>query len=192
MNEPSVFNGPEITMPKDNIHADGWEHRDIHNIYGWWMANATATAVSSRTKKHIRPFVLTRSFFTGSQRFGAMWTGDNFAKWDHLEISLPMLLSQGIAGMPFAGGTLPQCKEVWKLMCSRCRWVFWQSGTRVIGEMVSSWRILSLFQSTCTYRYETTGTVVVWGTVYDSFERCFEVEISASSGHVHRFSYQQC
>ena len=34
MNEPSVFNGPEITMPKDNIHYGGWEHRDVHNING--------------------------------------------------------------------------------------------------------------------------------------------------------------
>lgn len=35
MNEPSVFNGPEITMPKDVIHHGGWEHRHIHNIYGF-------------------------------------------------------------------------------------------------------------------------------------------------------------
>ena len=34
MNEPSVFNGPEITMPKDLVHYGGWEHRDVHNIYG--------------------------------------------------------------------------------------------------------------------------------------------------------------
>lgn len=34
MNEPSVFNGPEITMHKDCLHYGGWEHRDIHNIYG--------------------------------------------------------------------------------------------------------------------------------------------------------------
>lgn len=34
MNEPSVFNGPEITMPKDCLHHGGWEHRHIHNIYG--------------------------------------------------------------------------------------------------------------------------------------------------------------
>jgi mannosyl-oligosaccharide alpha-1,3-glucosidase len=103
MNEPSVFNGPEVTMPKDNLHENGWEHRDLHNIYGWWMANATTHAVSHRTKKPMRPFLLTRAFFAGSQRFGAMWTGDNQASWEHLEISLPMLLSQGVAGMPFAG-----------------------------------------------------------------------------------------
>lgn len=34
MNEPSVFNGPEVTMHKDCVHYGGWEHRDIHNIYG--------------------------------------------------------------------------------------------------------------------------------------------------------------
>lgn len=33
MNEPSVFNGPEVTMPKDLIHYGDWEHRDIHNEY---------------------------------------------------------------------------------------------------------------------------------------------------------------
>lgn len=32
MNEPSVFNGPEITAPKDLKHHDGWEHRDVHNM----------------------------------------------------------------------------------------------------------------------------------------------------------------
>lgn len=34
MNEPSVFNGPEVTMPKDMMHYGGWEHRDVHNLYG--------------------------------------------------------------------------------------------------------------------------------------------------------------
>jgi hypothetical protein len=33
--KPSVFGGPEITMPKDNLHLDGTEHRDVHNVYGF-------------------------------------------------------------------------------------------------------------------------------------------------------------
>lgn len=33
MNEPSVFNGPEVTMVKDAVHHGGWEHRTIHNLY---------------------------------------------------------------------------------------------------------------------------------------------------------------
>jgi alpha 1,3-glucosidase len=39
MNEPSVFSGPEITMHKDARHLDGWEHREVHNIYGFFQVN---------------------------------------------------------------------------------------------------------------------------------------------------------
>lgn len=33
MNEPSVFDGPEVTMPKDCIGCDKVEHRYWHNMY---------------------------------------------------------------------------------------------------------------------------------------------------------------
>ncbi|MCJ1334313.1 hypothetical protein MMC10_011021 [Thelotrema lepadinum] len=103
MNEPSVFNGPEMTMPKDNIFYDGWEHRDIHNINGLTFHNATYEALLARDKGAKRPFALTRSFFAGSQRLSAMWTGDNLAEWSHLFTSIPMVLANNIAGYPFAG-----------------------------------------------------------------------------------------
>ncbi|KKA29682.1 hypothetical protein TD95_001371 [Thielaviopsis punctulata] len=104
MNEPSVFNGPETTMPKDNLHYGGWEHRDVHNLMGMTLQNATQLGMQTRKKGEMRrPFVLTRSFFAGSQRLGAMWTGDNQANWEHLAASIPMVLSQGISGFPFAG-----------------------------------------------------------------------------------------
>lgn len=107
MNEPSVFNGPETTMPKDNLHSGYWEHRDIHNVNGLTFVNATYDAMLSRSKDEdahpVRPFILTRSFYSGSQRMGAMWTGDNQAQWSHLEASIPMVLSMGISGFPFAG-----------------------------------------------------------------------------------------
>lgn len=104
MNEPSVFNGPETTMPKDNLHHGDWEHRDIHNVNGLTFHNATFQAMVSRKKGEMRrPFILTRSFYAGSQRLGPMWTGDNQANWDHLAASLPMVLNQGVAGYPFAG-----------------------------------------------------------------------------------------
>ncbi|KAI4180650.1 MAG: hypothetical protein L6R41_007093 [Letrouitia leprolyta] len=105
MNEPSVFNGPETTMPKDNLHFGNWEHRDVHNVNGLTFVNATYEALLARDdpKHPRRPFVLTRSFYAGSQRMGAMWTGDNLASWDHLEASIPMLLTQNIAGFPFSG-----------------------------------------------------------------------------------------
>lgn len=104
MNEPSVFNGPEITMPRDNLHHGNWEHRDLHNINGMTFHNATYHALLERKKGELRrPFVLTRAFFAGSQRSAAMWTGDNQASWSHLAASIPMILNQGVSGFPFAG-----------------------------------------------------------------------------------------
>ncbi|KAF8963588.1 alpha glucosidase [Flammula alnicola] len=103
MNEPSVFNGPEITMPKDNIHYGGWEHRDIHNINGMLFSNLTFQAVAERTDPPTRPFVLTRAFFAGSQRFGAMWTGDNLGTWEHMAVGVKMVLANGLGGLSFAG-----------------------------------------------------------------------------------------
>ena len=57
-----------------------------------------------RSDNKERPFVLSRAFYAGSQRYGAVWTGDNTAAWDHLKISIPMILSINVAGLPFAGG----------------------------------------------------------------------------------------
>ncbi|KAG6910408.1 hypothetical protein DXG01_010763 [Tephrocybe rancida] len=103
MNEPSVFNGPEITMPKDNLHHGGWEHRDVHNINGMLYSNLTSQAVAERSKTPTRPFVLTRAFYAGSQRFGAMWTGDNLGTWEHMAVGVKIVLSVSIGGFSFAG-----------------------------------------------------------------------------------------
>nr|XP_033808270.1 neutral alpha-glucosidase C isoform X5 [Geotrypetes seraphini] len=103
MNEPSVFKGPELTMPKDNVHCGGWEHRDLHNLYGFYQQMASAEGLIQRSGGIERPFVLTRSFFAGSQRYGAVWTGDNNSEWGYLKISIPMLLTISIAGISFCG-----------------------------------------------------------------------------------------
>ncbi|VVT55417.1 uncharacterized protein SAPINGB_P004586 [Magnusiomyces paraingens] len=103
MNEPSVFSGPETTMDKNTVHFGGWEHRDVHNLYGMTYHNATLDALNERYNYKQRPFVLTRAYFAGSQRTAAMWTGDNMAKWEYLKAATPMILTSGVAGMPFAG-----------------------------------------------------------------------------------------
>ncbi|WPT16627.1 Putative glucan 1,3-alpha-glucosidase [Picochlorum sp. SENEW3] len=110
MNEPSVFNGPEITMKKDAQHAGDAEHRDVHNAFGYFYHMATADGQRKRGySKEVasadgdRPFVLSRAFFAGSQRIGPIWTGDNGADWDHLAVSIPMVVSIGLAGLPFNG-----------------------------------------------------------------------------------------
>ncbi|CAB4000528.1 Neutral alpha-glucosidase AB, partial [Paramuricea clavata] len=103
MNEMSVFNGPEITMHKDAMHYGGWENRDVHNLYGFYNQMSTYNGLKRRSSDKERPFVLSRAFFAGTQRYGAIWTGDNIAEWSHLKMSLPMILTLGITGLQFSG-----------------------------------------------------------------------------------------
>ena len=102
MNEMSVFNGPEVTMHKSVVNLDGIEHREWHNLYGMYFQRATAEGLMLRDANK-RPFVLSRSFYAGSQRWGAVWTGDNAAQWSHLKQAAPMLLSMSVCGLIFVG-----------------------------------------------------------------------------------------
>jgi alpha-glucosidase (family GH31 glycosyl hydrolase) len=51
--------------------------------------------------------VLTRAFYFGSQKYGAFWTGDNRAGFDELKSTVQMLLTAGVAGLPFGGADVP-------------------------------------------------------------------------------------
>ena len=95
-------------MPKDNIHHGGVEHREMHNVNGALFHAATWQGLEERGRDSYgsdgdRPFILTRSAFAGTQRLGALWTGDNKAEWPALKFSVPMCLSLSIAGLPFVG-----------------------------------------------------------------------------------------
>ena len=69
-------------MDKNALHANNVEHRDVHNLYAQVMHRATWEGLILRDvneEVRPRPFLLTRGFFVGSQRYGAVWTGDNKA-----------------------------------------------------------------------------------------------------------------
>lgn len=100
MNEPSVFDGPETTAPKDNLHFGNWEHRSIHNIYGLTLHEATYLTINDGDE---RPFILTRLYYAGSQRTAAMWFGDNLPTWEHLRTLVLMLLTHNVVNYPFVG-----------------------------------------------------------------------------------------
>jgi alpha-glucosidase len=116
MNEPGVFMNdksekPEIlyhpakTFPYDTPHAgDGLPgtHLRYHNVFGMQMARATFEGLK-KLRPDKRPFVLTRAGFAGVQRYSAVWTGDNYASWDHLALSIPMLTNFSVSGVPFVG-----------------------------------------------------------------------------------------
>lgn len=101
MNEPASFNGP---LPDDVMfNNDGREvmHKEIHNVYGHMMAKATYEGIKKHTNK--RPFIVTRACYSGSQKYSTIWTGDNQSTWEHLRMSIPMLMNLGLSGMAFCG-----------------------------------------------------------------------------------------
>ncbi|KAI8051382.1 glycosyl hydrolases family 31-domain-containing protein [Gilbertella persicaria] len=107
MNEPSIFNGPEITIQKEMMHDGRWENRVLHNLYAVLSHTATSEGVRERTEVQKRPFVLGRGYYAGVQRAGPIWTGDNMANWESLKYSNPMILSNSIAGVAFNGADVP-------------------------------------------------------------------------------------
>jgi len=111
MNEPSVFSTPEKTLPGLSRHykADGRVvyHRDFHNAYGALQQRSSYRGILARDNYELRPFVLTRSFFLGSQKFGSYWTGDNYAVDEEVYGSMKMILSNSVAGAIFGGSDVP-------------------------------------------------------------------------------------
>ncbi|KAF2308919.1 hypothetical protein GH714_024092 [Hevea brasiliensis] len=108
MNEPAVLKVATKTMPESNIHRGDdelggcQEHSYYHNVFGMLMARSTFEGMKLANENK-RPFVLTRAGFIGSQKYAATWTGDNISNWEHLRMSISMVLQLGLSGQPFAG-----------------------------------------------------------------------------------------
>uniref|UniRef100_A0A7N5JPE2 Maltase-glucoamylase n=1 Tax=Ailuropoda melanoleuca TaxID=9646 RepID=A0A7N5JPE2_AILME len=78
---------------------------DVHNLYGYSMAIATAEAVKT-VFPNKRSFIITRSTFAGSGKFAAHWLGDNSATWDDLRWSIPGMLEFNLFGIPMVGADI--------------------------------------------------------------------------------------
>ncbi len=108
MNEPAVMEVPGKTFPNDVRHSyDGnyCSHRKAHNIYGTQMARATYEGVK-RFAYPKRPFIITRSAYSGAQRYTSSWTGDNIATWEHLWIANIQAQRMSMSGMSFTGSDI--------------------------------------------------------------------------------------
>src|SRR5665647_303676 len=106
MNEPASFTGGTLS---DLVQFDGdghpGGHVEYHNEYGTLMARASFDGLRALRPER-RPFVITRAAYTGVQRYSSVWTGDNGSSWEHLRLSLAMVLSLGLSGEPFAGSDI--------------------------------------------------------------------------------------
>jgi alpha-glucosidase len=110
MNEPAIFNSPNKTMPPDTVHRidePGFAprsatHAEIHNVYGMENSRATYEGLR-RLAPDERAYVMTRASFAGGQRYAVTWTGDNSSTWNHLKLSVSMLLNLGMSGFGYGG-----------------------------------------------------------------------------------------
>lgn len=104
MNEPSTWNSIDNTFPKDSLLLNNTvESREVHGIYGLSMVSASHLG---QTKRGLRPFVLTRSYFAGSQKFAWHWSGDNSPNWDAYKQSIDSILTTNLNAMYFTGSDL--------------------------------------------------------------------------------------
>jgi alpha-glucosidase len=133
MNEPAVMEVPNKTFPMDVRHVyDGnpCSHRKAHNIYGTQMARATYHGVK-RFAYPKRPFVITRSAYSGAQRYTSSWTGDNVATWEHLWLANIQVQRMSISGMGFTGSDIGGFAE------------------QPTGELYARWIQLGVFHPFC-------------------------------------------
>jgi alpha-glucosidase len=106
MNEPAVFE--QGTFPDDvrfDYDGNSCSHRKAHNIYGMQMARATYMGIKKYCYPY-RPLVITRSGYSGTQRYSSTWTGDNVASWEHLWMANIQCQRLSISGMSFVGSDI--------------------------------------------------------------------------------------
>ena len=114
----------------DDVQMGNLPFNLLKNYYAVFEAQASWDAFR-RFLPGVRPFILSRSGWAGIQRYAAVWTGDNFSTWDHLKLSVEMIMSIGISGIPFVGadiGGFTVLGPRWPFLC-RCspelfvRWI---------------------------------------------------------------------
>nr|XP_023012994.1 neutral alpha-glucosidase C-like [Leptinotarsa decemlineata] len=108
MNEPSVFNAyeDENSLPHDVLENGNVKHRDVMNLYGFLQSKASHQGLMQRDEGKKRPFVLSRSHFVGSQRYAAIWSGDNRAEWPYLTTSYSECMLSNLLGHVFCGADI--------------------------------------------------------------------------------------
>uniref|UniRef100_A0A1B6D5E9 P-type domain-containing protein n=1 Tax=Clastoptera arizonana TaxID=38151 RepID=A0A1B6D5E9_9HEMI len=79
-------------------------HYDLHNLYGTMEAIVTSYAMSRIREK--RPFVISRSSFSGHGHYAGIWTGDIESTWEHMHHSISDIMSFSLFGIPLAGADI--------------------------------------------------------------------------------------
>lgn len=101
MNEIATWGQRSPDNVEFDLEGNRGTHRKGRNVYGLNMVRSTYEGTKSLMNK--RPFILTRSGYSGIQRYSAVWTGDNVSTDDHMLTGIRLVNSMGLTGVPFTG-----------------------------------------------------------------------------------------
>ncbi|HMO04032.1 MAG TPA: glycoside hydrolase family 31 protein [Kiritimatiellia bacterium] len=112
LNEDMLFNKGKLT------------HDTYHNQYASGMAEATRAGFAAAHPGE-RPFVISRSGYTGISKHAAIWTGDNMSSYHYLRNCIAVSLNLALSGIPFNGPDIggfannawPQLIQDWVKAC---------------------------------------------------------------------------
>lgn len=93
LGEPEVF--------PSNVNTAGGKADEVHNIYGHNWAKLIQNGYKTDFPL-IRPFILMRAGYSGSQRFGMIpWSGDVNRSWGGLQSQTEIALQMGMQGLGY-------------------------------------------------------------------------------------------
>ncbi|WP_137166731.1 TIM-barrel domain-containing protein [Salinimonas lutimaris] len=102
LGEPEVHPGTLL----HNWQEHTWSADEVHNGYGHkWAEMVYTNTLNARPEQ--RPFLLMRSGFLGSQRYGMMpWTGDVSRTWGGLNAQIELSLQMSLFGLAYTHSDL--------------------------------------------------------------------------------------
>lgn len=113
-----------MSLNATHPHSGNMSEYDLHNLYGLMMSEhtrafMTGSKLYNRTDN--RPFILTRSTFSGSGKYAAHWLGDNWRQWSYMNYSIAGIMNMNMFGIPMVGADV--CgffgEDLDQDMCSR-------------------------------------------------------------------------
>jgi len=99
MNEPARYS-TDWRFWNENGREQG-DIFELHNAYAFLHHKTLYDWYKEYTKK--RPFILTRSFFTGSQRYASPWSGDTNSDWESMSQQIRLGTGLSLSGFNMWG-----------------------------------------------------------------------------------------
>lgn len=110
----------KMTISMSGVHNNKETEFNLHDMYGFYMTRAANKYFLESAKT--RPFIISRSTFPGSGRYGSHWLGDNYETKAFMEYSITGIYTFQLFGTPLVGADV--CGFIGNINLELCkRWM---------------------------------------------------------------------